>query len=142
MVGLFAGAGQGFSVGCNATLERGSVSFSSTDQLMGSVNSPNAASFYSWSELGRQMDKYLYAGVTFMGDRCAPDGRLAPGDRPAPAAWVASVGPELRLCLGDWNFPVYFFVPTTGKGYWLLGVEREWSLAAPVINHQKRTYYK
>jgi hypothetical protein len=130
MIGLVAGATQGWSVGFNASLERGSFSFSSADQLIGSVNGHGTAALYSWSEAGRQMDKLLYVGISVQGN-CS-----------APAGWLITVGPELRLCLREWVFPVYFFLPAAGRGYLLFGVEREWPLTTPVINHQKRTYQK
>ena len=130
MIGMVGGATQGLSVGLNASLERGGFSFSSSDQLIGTVNGHGATSLYSWSELGRQMDKHLYVGVSIQGN-CF-----------APAGWLISVGPELRFCLREWSFPVYFFQPAAGRGYLLFGVEREWPLTTPIANHQKRTYSK
>lgn len=130
MIGLVAGAAQGLSIGVNATLERGSFSCSSANQLIGSTDCRASGSFYTWSDLGKQMAKYLYVGITFQAS-CY-----------VPAGWLVCVGPELRLCFRDWLFPVYFFQPAGRKGYLFVGIEREWSVAGSMIHHQKRTEYK
>jgi len=114
MIGVAIGNLKGISTAMNLDFEYGNLFLSSQPQFVVAMDKINENFFYNWAELGYNIRKWIYTGIT-MQQTIAGSGSLT------------ELGVLLGFTIKKFTFPVYFFNPGRRDQYFILGINWEWS---------------
>jgi hypothetical protein len=112
--GVIGGKSQGASIGLNASAVYKKISFSSTVEQAVCFGKEAGNFLFSWSELGCQVTKHLYAGLALQ-QTCWYH-----------AAGSGEPGLECSISFAGWTFPFYLFRQADKHCYFLTGICYEW----------------
>ena len=114
LIGGLMGEMTGGSLGMHFGMDFRKMFFSSQSQYSFSLENGTDRYFFSWSELGYEATKWLYAGVAVQQTNLyRVKGRLEPG---------CMVGFSIR----NWTIPLYAFNASGEERYFVLGVNWQW----------------
>jgi hypothetical protein len=117
MLGASAGRFTGVSAGLNIDLEFNKFFFSSQSQYSKAIHKYGPRFWYSWSELGYQSMKWLYAGLSVQHTY----GRFT-GNELQPGMMIGFVFKQFTM-------PLYAFDPFTDKRNFIVGMNMAWKPA-------------
>ena len=114
MAGFLVGNLKGLSAALNVNFEYSNIFLASQPQFVVAMDKVNQNFFYNWSELGYNVRKWLFAGVTI---QQTITGSASEGEP----------GLMLGFNAGKFSFPIYFFKLGRQDNYLILGVNWEWN---------------
>jgi len=110
ILGGVAGKLNGGSVGFNATAGYKNIFFATQTQYTFSVEDETSNFFFSWSEIGYEFRKWIYAGAAVQQTNLwRTQTQIEPGA-------------VLGFVFGNLTFPLYAFSPLSPNPYYVLGV--------------------
>ena len=113
MVGCVIGNLKGVSTAMNLDFECDNIFLSSQPQFVVAMDKVNENFFYNWIDLGYNIRKWIYAGIT-MQQKIAGSGNQTEN------------GLMVGFNIKRFTFPVYFFNPARQDTYFILGINWEW----------------
>ncbi|MEO6187465.1 MAG: hypothetical protein ABIO82_06105 [Ginsengibacter sp.] len=114
LAGVIWGKMKGGLIGSDMTLNYKHLFFSSEPQYTFSVEEKTENFFFSWSELGYDFTKMLYAGFALQSTHLYR----------SQSSWEPGI--MMGLNYKNWTFPVYIFSPADENRNLVLGVNWEW----------------
>ena len=115
LAGFSAGNFTGVSAGINADAEWKNFYFSSQTQYSAGTKKGMSNFFFTWSEMGYNISNHFFGGIALQYTGTAAGNNMEPG----------FVG---GFSFNDFSFPVYVFSPFHDNGYFVVGVNYEYSL--------------
>lgn len=115
MAGFSSGRFTGFSFATNAEAEWRDLYFSSQLQYSSGLKKKEENFFFTWSELGYNVTRYFFTGVSMQYTRQTGQTDFEPG-------FLAG------FTCKKISFPFYFFKPFRPNRYFILGVNYEFSI--------------
>lgn len=114
MAGIVQGRLRGGSAGLNAELGYKKFYLSTQSQYFVSSRDRGENFFFSWSEAGYKVSRWLYAGISLQHTK--------------PYRADAIIEPGFFACFsaGAWSVPVYCFLPSNEPRFFVAGITREW----------------
>lgn len=113
LLGAALGKFDGISMALNTDLEYEKVFFSAQSQYSHPFNRNNESFLYSWSEIGCEVMKWVYAGFSFQQTYTRKSAEL-------------ETGILIGFTFNRFTIPVYTFTPFTKERYFLAGLIVEW----------------
>lgn len=117
MVGFLAGNFKGSSAAINVDIESKNFFLSSLPEFALSMTHTNTNFFYNWSELGYNISKRVYAGITLQQTIGGPGKETEAG---------VTTGFRIK----NFTFPVYLFAPFKQTQYFIVGITWGWGKSA------------
>jgi hypothetical protein len=114
MVGVLIGNLKGGSAAINIDMEYRKLFLSSLPEFVVTMDGVNRDFFYNWSELGYNIGKWIYAGISLQQTITGTDKETQTG---------VMTGFRIK----KFTFPVYFFNLLKQTQYFILGINWEWN---------------
>lgn len=113
VIGIVTGKFKGGSVGLDITFNDSDIFFTSQSQYTFTKSEYNQNFMYSWSELGYEASKWIYAGLALQHTQL-----FQKTEQPLTYDFGIMTG----LKLGQWTVPIYSFSPFANDRYFVVGL--------------------